>query len=399
MKILQVNVARNQGSTGRIAEQIGVCARKSGWDAYIAHGARYVGPTTLHAYQISSKVEEYIHCGIFSSVLGRTGKGSIGATKRFVQYLQEVKPDIVHLHNIHGHYVNYEILLSNLAEMNIPTIWTLHDCWPLTGHCAYFDSVDCQKWRTGCKDCELIKDFPKSLFFDTSASEHSNKIRLINNMPNLTFVPVSNWLAEIVMQSKIGKDYRIEVIHNGVDLDIFKPLSPQKRKTNKFKILGVADGYDERKGLNDFNKLSEILGDDYEITMVGLQQNEFSKVSSRIKGLGRTSSVEELVRMYNEADVYLNLTYSDNFPTTNIEALACGTPVITYKTGGSPEAVDSKTGVVIEPGDIEGVASAIAEMKGNPFSSDDCRHRAELHFDKNKCFEKYIELYNQVISK
>lgn len=397
-KIIQINVAQNCGSTGRIAEQIGTCAIKYGWEAHIAHGSRYVNPTQLNSFQISSKLEEYIHYGVFSTLLGRAGHGSIIGTNRFVEYLKEIKPDIVHLHNIHGHFVNYEILLSYLAEQDIPTVWTLHDCWPLTGHCAYFDSVDCQKWKTRCHDCELRKEFPKSLFFDTSSSEHANKTKLINDIPNLTFVPVSHWLGGIVRDSMIGKGRRIEVIHNGIDLGVFRPVGNKSREGGKFKILGVADGYDVRKGLNEFNKLVDILGKDYEITMVGLQRNELEKVSSQIIGMERTSNVEELVKLYNEADVYLNPTYSDNFPTTNIEALACGTPVITYKTGGSPEAVNSKTGIVIDQGDIQGLALAIRKMKENPLSSLDCRNRAEQLYDKDTCFEKYIDLYNKVLA-
>lgn len=398
-KVVQINVAQNWGSTGRIAEQIGVCAMKNGWEAYMAHGSRYVNPSKLKSYQISSNLGEYVHYGLYSLLLGRAGLGSVNATKRFVDYLRLIKPDIVHLHNLHGYYVNYEILLSYLADYNIPTVWTLHDCWPLTGHCAYFDGVDCTKWKTGCHDCKLRKDFPKSLFFDTSSSEHANKARLINSIHNLTFVPVSNWLADIVRESLIGNGRRIAVIHNGVDLEIFRPLGIKDSTIKKYKILGVADGYDERKGLDDFIKLSQILGDGFEITLVGLKKDEFKKIPPQVIGIGRTSNVEALVRLYNEADVYLNPTYSDNFPTTNIEALACGTPVITYRTGGSPEAIDSNTGVIVDQGDINGLASVITQLKEHPLSSNDCRLRAERLYDKNISFEKYVDLYKQILTK
>lgn len=395
--LVEINVACNWGSTGRIAEQIGLCAMSHGWDAHIAHSSRYVNDSKLKKYQLQSKWGDYMHFVWDSTILGRSGLGSVSATKRFLKYLDEVKPTIVHLHNIHGHYINYELLLGYLAEKKIPVVWTMHDCWPVTGHCAYFDSIDCQKWKTGCHDCELRKDFPKSLIFDTSKSAYQLKKRLLNAIPNLTMVPVSGWLGDIVRESMVGNHANVHVIHNGIDLNVFKPIRP-KKLDGKFHILGVAAGYGDRKGLEDFNQLREMLGDEYEITMVGLLGDEINKIAQGIKGIARTDSVQQLVQLYNEADIYINPTYSDNFPTTNIEALACGTPVITYRTGGSPEAVDDKTGVVVEQGDVTALATAIMQMREKPLSSVDCRKRAEECFDKDKCFEEYIELYENILN-
>lgn len=395
--LVEINVACNWSSTGRIVEQIGLKAVQKGWDVHVAHSSRYVNASQLITYQIQGKWADYVHYVWNSTILGRSGLGSVASTKRFLKYLDEIKPAIVHLHNIHGHYINYELLLRYLAERNILVVWTMHDCWPITGHCAYFDSIDCQKWKTECHACELQKEFPKSLFFDTSMSAFRLKKQLLAAIPNLTLVPVSGWLGEIARQSMIGGHAKVQVIHNGIDLKVFKPIV-SKKNDGVVRILGVAAGYGERKGLNDFNKLREMLSDRYEITMVGLSRDEIKKIVPGIKGIMRTDHVEELVRLYNEADVYVNPTYSDNFPTTNIEALACGTPVITYRTGGSPEAVDEKTGIVIEQGNVVALANAIMCIKDHSFSSEMCRKRAEECFNKEVCFEKYIELYESILN-
>ena len=408
--LVEINVACNWGSTGRIAEQIGLKAMQHGWDAHIAHSSRYVNSSQLKTYQLQDKWADYKHFIWDSTILGRSGLGSVTSTKRFLKYLDEIKPTIVHLHNIHGHYINYELLLGYLAEKDIPVVWTMHDCWPITGHCAYFDSIDCLKWKTECGNFQLQKDFPKSLFFDTSTSAFRLKKRLLNAIPNLTLVPVSGWLGDIARESMVGNHAKVHVIHNGIDLNVFKATNP-KCNDGRFRILGVAAGYDERKGLNDFNQLRGILGDEYEITMVGLYGDEIHKIVPGIKGIERTDSLEELVRLYNEADVYINPTYSDNFPTTNIEALACGTPIITYKTGGSPEAIKGNgvgvmvdsgiesypTGMVVEQGNVQALADAIKQMKEHPIASEVCRKRAKDLFDKDKCFEEYITLYEEIL--
>ena len=223
------------------------------------------------------------------------------------------------------------------------------------------------------------------------------KKALLGNIKNLTFAPVSDWLHGLLEQS-VQQSRPIVTIHNGVDLTKFRPVDrTNNSKLSKFKILGVAAIWDARKGLADFVELRSKLSEDYEITLVGLTSKQISSLPKGINGIQRTQNVEELVQLYSDANVFLNPTYSDNFPTTNIEALACGTPVITYRTGGSPEAIDKKTGVVVEQGDVNGVVEAIYRMKENPLSSADCRKRAEECFDKDKCFEKYVELYEKLI--
>lgn len=395
-KLVQINTSCNWDAPGRIAEQIGLTAKKHGWDVYYVHGARFVRDSQLKTIQTQSVNAEKIHYAWNSLLMGEQGLGSKNATLRLVEKLKEIKPDIVHMHNIHGYYLNYPILFQYLKEADIPVIWTLHDCWPFTGHCVYFDMVDCDKWKTGCHHCPQIKDYPKSLFFDKSSSEYKRKKELFGALDKLVMVPVSDWLGGLVKDSFLGSK-PIKVIHNGIDINVFKP-TPSEKKDEKYRILGVASGWDNRKGVPDFIRLREMLGDDFDITMVGLSEKDAKPVPDTIQKMGRTANLAELVSLYSNADVYVNATYSDNFPTTNLEALACGTPVITYQTGGSPEAVDENTGVVVPYRNIEALVEAIKEMRKHPLSSDYCRKRAEECFDKDKCFEEYVELYEELLN-
>ncbi len=255
----------------------------------------------------------------------------------------------------------------------------------------YFDKWNCTQWQSECKSCPDNRALLKN-----QANRNFNiKKEKLSGIQNLNFVSVSDWLATILRQS-VQKDRGIITIHNGTDISLFSP-SNIKSPIGLFNILGVAAVWDERKGLNDFVKLRQILPDNFTITLVGLTSKQIKRLPSGISGLSKTSNVQELIYLYSNADVFVNPTYSDNFPTTNIEALACGTPVITYNTGGSPEAVDEKTGIVIEQGNILDLANAIKRLRLNPLKSEDCRKRAEIAFNKDIQFEKYIELYKNLL--
>lgn len=394
-KLVQINTSCNWDAPGRIAEQIGITAKQNGWDVYYVHGARYVQESKLKTIQTQSLYSELFHYAYNSLFKGEQGLGSAIATRRLVGRLKEINPDIVHIHNIHGYYLNYPILFNYINRANIPVVWTLHDCWPFTGHCVYFDMVNCNRWKTGCENCPQIKNYPKSLVLDTSRDEYERKKLVFGSIQKMVIVPVSEWLGGMVRESFLGH-FPISVIHNGIDLTVFKPI-PSKERGEKYRILGVASGWGNRKGLSDFVKLRELLDDEYEITMVGLTEKEAKSIPDTIIKMGRTSNLEELVSLYSSADVYVNATYSDNFPTTNLEALACGTPVITYKTGGSPEAVDEDTGIVVPYRDIKKLAEAITLLRAHPKSSETCRKRAKEKFDKDKCFEEYIRIYDKLI--
>ena len=394
--LLQINVTANWGSTGKIAEQIGLCAMKHGWESYIAYG-RWCNPSNSHLIKVGNKLDMYMHYAE-QRIRDNEGLCSRGATKRLIKIISEIRPDVVQLHNIHDHYLNYRLLFEYLNKTEIKVVWTLHDCWAFTGHCFHFVTKNCDKWKNGCFECPLKNEYPRT-FLDRSKEHWLLKKELLTRCKNLTIVPVSDWLANFVKESFL-KEKRINVIKNGVDLNIFKPsTSLNISKTNsKFKILAVSSVWNPDKGELDIYKLREMLSEDkFEITMVGLSVNQYKKIPKGIIGIQRTQNLQELVKLYSDANVLINPTYADTFPNVNLEALACGTPVITYRTGGSPEAIDEKTGVVIEQGDVNGLVEAIYRMKEKTLSSADCRKRAEECFDKDKCFEKYVELYEKLI--
>ena len=388
-KLLQINVTANWGSTGKIAEQIGLCAMAKGWESYIAYG-RMVNPSKNKLIKIGSQLDVYEHYAE-SRFLDKEGLASRKSTKKFVQLVEDIKPDIVQLHNIHDHFFNYQVLFEYLNKTDIKVVWTFHDCWAFTGHCPHFVQENCMKWQVECGKC--VK---RNKFIDRSRENFLLKKSLFTANKNLTIVPCSDWMADFVRQSFL-KDKRIEVIHNGVDLNIFKPVPEARINYEKFRVIAVSNIWLPYKGLNDILKLRNILSDDYEIIMVGLKEEQLKTLPSGIRGVQRTQNVQELVRLYNEADVLINPTYADTFPTVNLEALACGIPVITYKTGGSPEAVDEKTGMVIEQGNVNALVNAIRKMKAQPLLSSDCHQRAINCFEKDKCFEKYINLYESLI--
>lgn len=395
--LLQINVTANWGSTGKIAEQIGLCAQAHGWKSYIAYG-RMMNPSMNELIKIGNTFDVYEHYAE-ARLLDNEGVASRRATRRLLQRMDEIQPDVVHLHNIHDHYLNYPILFRYLADKKIPVVWTQHDIWSLSGHCDT-NLLGCEKWKTECKECPAIGRWS----LDRSERNFKLKKELLAAIPSLTIIPVSDWLAGMIKESHLGVR-SIQVIKNGIDLNVFRPLDKDVRKrfgipTSKRIVLGVAMPWSERKGLPDFLKLYDMLETDkYQILLVGLTKAQIAELPQGIIGIERTSSALDLAEIYSASDVFVNTTYYDNYPTTNLEAMACGTPVITYNTGGSPEAVDDKTGIVVEQGDVDALADAIRLIKESPLSSEACRKRAEEHFEKDKCFEEYIELYNQILNE
>lgn len=396
--LLQINVTANWGSTGKIAEQIGLCAMEHGWKSYIAYG-RMMNPSKSKLIKIGSQIDVYEHY-VESKFLDNEGLASRHATIKFIEKIEEIKPDIVHLHNIHDHYLNYKLLFTYLAKLNIPVIWTQHDQWATTGHCMY-TVCECERWKEDCHDCPLSRWFS----WDRSRRNYQLKKLLMAEITSLTIVPVSEWLGNIIRQSHL-KTRPIQVIHNGIDIHTFSPQITTIYERygicpGKIIILGVAAVWDERKGLRDFYALAERLDKErYAFVIIGklTEKKSVKDNCCQMVFIDRTQNALELAQWYSAASIFVNPTYQDNYPTTNLESLACGTPVITYKTGGSPEAIDEKTGIVVEQGDVNGLADAIMKLKDSPLSAEDCRKRAEEHFDKNKCFEKYIELYTHLIN-
>lgn len=403
--LLQINTVINSGSTGRIAEDIGRIAIANGWESYIAFG-RNPRSSASHAIRIGSRLDVLLHV-LATRLFDLHGLASRRATKRLVRQIERIRPDVIHLHNIHGYYLNYKILFRYLAASGTSVVWTMHDCWAATGHCPHYTFVQCIVWQSerGCRRCPQKKSYPKSVLFSNAAHNFRCKRKYFNLLPEsqLTIVTPSRWLSDEIGKSYLGH-YRRTVINNGIDLEIFKPSEPPftariGRLKNKKIILGVASVWDERKGLADFIKLADLLREDEEIVLVGLSEKQMLALpkDKRIRGIKRTESQEELAALYSAALCFVNPTYEDTFPTTNLEALACGTPVVTYRTGGSPEAVDEETGFVVEPDDMEEIRSSLDKLKkmDSIMLSSKCRNRAEQFFNKNECFKKYMRLYKE----
>lgn len=394
-KLLQINTVVNRGSTGRICEEIGLMAQLKGWESWIAYGKR--NPESKnHLIRIQGKLGFLWHV-LLSRLFGLHGYGSYFATKRLVRRIKQLNPDIIHLHNLHGYYLHIPSLFEYLATCGKPVVWTLHDCWAFTGHCTHFVKAKCDKWKTGCEKCPLCREYPNSWFIDRSKQNWKLKKELFTNIPSLHIVPVSEWLGGLLKESFLGENL-IQVITNGIDLDVFKPVQLMGEK-QKFRVLGVASVWTPTKGFEDFVKLRELLDDSVEIVLVGLQNEQIKRLPAGIIGIKRTNSILDLVNLYSESDVFVNLTYADTFPTVNIEALACGTPVVTYRTGGSPEIIDEDTGVTVEQGNINDVSETITKIMNGiiKFDKKICRRKALRDFDKSSKFNTYIDLYNQLM--
>lgn len=397
MKVLQVNTVCGTGSVGRIALDLYHLIEKKGDECMIAYG-RGNAKDDIKSIKVNSKLDFYGHV-MYNFVTGANGFASTQCTKELIKQIDSYNPDIIHLHNIHGFYLNIEVFFKYLKKIDKPVVWTLHDCWSFTGHCAYFDYVGCDKWKTECNHCEQYQSaYPYGLLHDNSVNNYRKKKELFNGLNHLTIVTPSKWLKNYVKESFL-KDYPVEVIYNGIDLNQFKPvkgnLTVQYANEHKKIVLGVANMWEPRKGLKYFEQLSEMLADEYKIILVGLSEKQISKVNSKITGITRTNNVKELAELYSMAAVYVNATLEDNFPTTNIEALACGTPVITFATGGSIESVDEECGMIVPKGNIHKLKDAIEQVCNHPNDYIKCLEKSKK-YNKDDRFEEYINLYKKV---
>lgn len=401
MKVLQINTTLSASAPGRIAEEIGQVLISRGHSSYFGYG-RKVRESASETIRIGSFLDQTMH-GIKTRLLDRHGFGSHRATMRFISQVEKISPDIIHLHNIHGYFLNIRVLFDFLKSFGKPVVWTLHDCWPFTGHCSHFDFVGCKKWQDQCYECPNKDSYPKSIWLDNSRRNYYEKKMLFTGLGNLELVTPSFWLSDILKESFLA-GYNVSVINNGIDLQIFQihegliQTHDYGIEQDDILILGVANIWGKHKGLDDFIKISETLESKEKILLIGLSNKQRRKLPSNIIGLPRTENQRELARLYARANVFVNPTFVDNFPTTNLEALACGTPVITYKTGGSPEALDEYTGRVVEKGNVPALIDALRFVidAGKDAFSSHCRKRAEMFYNKYDRFGDYISLYSRI---
>ncbi|MBP8959653.1 MAG: glycosyltransferase [Bacteroidales bacterium] len=402
MNILQINESVNTGSSGRIAEEISNLLSEQMHNSIIAYG-RSNNKSRSDLIKIGNTLNILSHV-LNTRLFDRHGFGSVKSTERLVEKIGLFNPDLIHLHNLHGYYINIKVLFGFIKKNNIPIIWSLHDCWSFTGHCSHFQFVNCYKWQTGCFECPLKYGYPESWFIDNSKNNYQRKKELFTGVKKMILVSPSQWLAGHLRKSFLS-DYEIRVINNGVDLDKFRPCSNVKVREKyciggKY-IFGAASRWTKRKGLKDFIELREILDPCIDIVLAGLSAKQIKSLPTGIKAIPRTENIDELAALYSGAEVFLNPTYVDNFPTVNLEALACGTPVITYNTGGSPESIDDLTGIVVDKGDIGGLKNAVMNVlnSNDKYTPDLCRKRAEEKFSAKERFTDYLNLYKELVEK
>lgn len=398
-RVLFVNTAIHTTSTGRIVEQLGKEVIRQGGECIALHGARYNSRSAIPTHLIDGKWNEYLHG--MAGRLNMHGLGSVIATHRLIKKIRQWKPDLLHLHNIHGYYLNYPMLMRFLSQYRVPTVWTLHDCWPMTGRCAYFTSQECQQWQSGCLKCPSRSDYPKAITNTGTSRNYELKKRYFGLVQNIHIVSVSEWLNEVVGISFLA-DKPHEVIANGVDTEQFKPSESDWRKRlgieGKFVVLGVANVWTTEKGLNDWKTLAESLDDRFALVMVGKTPCELPHPIIHVK---KTESITQLSELYSMADVLVSLSKQETFGMTLIESLACGTPIMAYANTAQKELCDSKVGFPIPNNDLEAVVERLKQLIGSTELKDkaaSCREFAIAHYSLQHHLQQYMDLYRTLLS-
>lgn len=398
MKVLQINAVYGSKSTGVIVKDI--CQQLStsgGIPSVICINSAVNEPFVITTGQ---RLSDKIHA-LMTRILGRQGLWSRRSSLKLIRQIEKINPDIVHLHNIHSNFINLSLLIKYCIDKDKPVVVTLHDCWYFTGKCYHFEDIGCDRWLTGCGHCpKRLKDIP-SLLCDSSRLTFNEKAKAFGSLRNLYVVGCSNWITRLAEKSLVFSGASFQTIHNGIDTAIFRPDVTINHSTNDFTVLVMANKWFMTENTTLRECLIQRLGPGHKIMVAGCTPAQLISHpdSDRVNHIGYINSRRELADLYNKADVFLNVTFIDTLPTVNMEALACGTPVVTYRSGGSPELVaDGKTGYVVEQNDIDGVVRAIDKIKAGYISRQVCADTANSIFDKNKCYDQYLNLYNQLIS-
>ena len=407
--LLQINpVLRVNTSTGRIMQEIGELAMQHGWRSCIAYskGRDGIKSCQSEVIPVGNKWSTIWH-GLETRLFDRHGLASNEATRLFVKQIQELKPDVIHIHNIHGYFLNYQILFDFLAKSNIPVIWTVHDCWLYTGHCYYYSYAGCNKWQTGCGHCPQKKEFPASWLIDRSHQNYEDKKQAFTSLPQdqLTIVPVSEWIRE-EMQHSFFRNNQSHVIHNGINTNIFNIYNPEQVKqkyglNGKHILLGVASIWSREKGFDDCIQMDDFLHPDEMLVLVGVRPEQQKKLKKNMLGIPRTENIHQLAELYAAADAFINPTWQDNYPTVNLEAIACGTPVVTYRTGGSIEAITDQTGFIVPQGNVKEMleAARLISQRGKAYYQQPCRTYALENFRKEDRYQDYLDLYDKLTER
>ena len=397
MKVLQINACYGFLSTGIIVQDIEKILEQAGHTAYVAYQQGEL--SAPKGYKVGSRADRLFH-GLHTRVFGKQGYASKGETRKLLRWIDEIGPDIVHLHNLHSNYLHFNLLTEYLAKKNIKTVYTFHDCWAFTGKCTHYASAGCHKWKTTCGSCPQLKKEAPSFFFDPTAKVLKDRVAHLNAIADLTVVPCSNWMKEQVEQSLLTPK-RLLTIYNGIDTRTFYPHESDFREknglTDEFLILGMANKWSLEQNKDGVKFLLENLGEKERIVLVGCNeaQKAYFSAFEKVLAFGFVQSREELAHIYAACDVFVNLTYEDTLPTVNMESLCCATPVITFDSCGSPELVPQGMGIVVPQGDFAGVLRGIRKIQEKGITTDN--KLAQSLFDRDSCYQKYVDLYMQII--
>ena len=400
MNIVEVNTCDN-GSTGKIMLGIAQTAAMRGVSVStfsLKPKTPETGKTKPTTHHYFSSFYEYALHYVLGYLTGLNGCFSQIGTFLLLRKIKKEDPDILQLHNLHNCYINLPMLFHWIKKENIAVVWTLHDCWAFTGQCPYFDIAGCDKWKTGCFDCPQYREYPEACI-DRTKTMWKLKKRWFTDVKNMNIVTPSQWLADLVKQSYLN-EYPVSVINNGIDLSIFKPTAGNFREkygmTGKYIVLGVAYCWEKRKGIDVFIELAKRLDERFQIVIVGTDDETDKLLSPGVCAIHRTQGQKELAEIYSAADVFVNPTREENFPTVNMEALACGTPVLTFRTGGSPEIADESTGCTVDRDNIDAMEKEIIRIcEDKPYSAKACLDRASV-FDQNEKYREYMQLYLEI---
>jgi glycosyltransferase involved in cell wall biosynthesis len=403
-KILQINAIYGKGSTGLIVKDIDQLLQENDYSSYVA--AAYFHDVCNNSYIIGNRFDHKIHA-MLTRISGKQAYNSLIATKKLLNWIDKIQPDIVHLHNLHSNYINLNMLISHLIKRNIDTVITLHDCWFFTGKCFHFFAVGCQRWKTGCGKCPLKKSYVPSYFFDASHSVFLDKNKYLNQMTKLTVIGVSKWITGLAKQSLLSsKDIRC--IYNGINNEVFS-INLEERKiyrekfgvSDSYVILGMADKWLNKSTLSTFSYITKRLSESMILFLLGCNESQRMNLPKNVIAVNFINDRRELAFFYNLADVFVNVTQEDSLPTVNMESMACGTPVITYDSGGSSELITAQTGEVVPYNDYKNLWKSICKMRERDQNKlrMTCRKYSEKHFNFKECYNKYIDLYTEIIER
>lgn len=401
MRIAQINMMHT-GSTGKIMFGIADCTRRAGNAAktyspvcYVRHGK--MEKTAVDGHEYFGFAKENMQHYAFARLCAVENLGSVFGTLQLLHQLRRFKPDVIHLHNLHNDTLHLPLLLSFIKRRKLRVVWTLHDCWAITGRCAHFAMAGCSKWQEGCGRCPQIRQYPRA-YVDLTHLMWQLKKKWFTGVENMVLVAPSQWLADVVRRSYL-QQYPIRVIHNGIDLDVFRPTESDFRVrygcADRKIVLGVAFDWDRRKGLDVFADLSARLPADYQIVLVGGNETTDRQLPANVISIHRTQDQRELAAIYTAADVFVNPTREEVLGLVNLEALACGTPVVTFDTGGSPECIDATCGIVVPCDDVDAMQKAIIHaVEDVSFPQEACIRRAR-RFEQAERFAEYTGLYQE----